>query len=367
MSEVQGFHSHGKGRILLCRRFRDVHVRTESTRMSTLPTGKLDAQFLSRLLTRYTQAGDRVVLSAGIGEDAAVIDMDSHYLIAKTDPITHVTGEIGHYVVNINANDIAAMGGMPRWFLLTVLLPEGSSATDVERMFSQVADSCRKMGVSYCGGHTEVSSAVSRPVVVGQMLGEVDKERLKPSSQARAGDDVLMTKTAAIEATAIIAREKAAELGAHVPAATIRRAQEYLHDPGISVVREAAVAAGFPEVHALHDPTEGGVATGVFEMATASGLGVTISYEQVPVSGETRRLCDLFRVEPLGTFASGALLMAVAPKASARVTAALAAEGIGCSRIGVFTNREQGLNLVRDGQTGVLPVYDQDELSKIFG
>jgi len=335
--------------------------------MTKLPVGKIDMEILERLITDYTHRNGRVVVGSGIGEDAAVIDMGDRYLIAKTDPITHVADEIGHYVVNINANDIAAMGGVPRWFLATVLVPENSSGTDIERIFRQISKSCTSLGISYCGGHTEVTTGVNNPVVIGQMLGEVPKTDLKPTSGALVGDDLIMTKQAAIEATSIIAIENSEHLTTHFSKDFIARAKEYLHDPGISVLEDAATVSGYRDVHALHDPTEGGIATGIFELAHASGVGVEVHYESIPISEETLRLCDHYDIDPLGTFASGSLLIAAAPSITADIIRILNAKGIPATRIGKIKRKEEGMTLVVKTEVKPLPVYHQDELSKIFG
>ena len=335
--------------------------------MSRLRTGKIDSHVLESLLSHYTREGHRVVIGSGIGEDATVIDMGRRYLVAKTDPITHATNEIGHYAVNVNANDIAAMGGTPMWFLATILMPEGGTSGQLETIFSQIAASCDALGVAYCGGHTEVTTGVTNPVVVGQMLGEVEKDHLKPSSGGREGDEVLITKRAAIEATAIMALEKGAELRARVSDSMIARARGYLRDPGISVVKEAGIVCRIKDVHALHDPTEGGIATGVFEMAAASNLGVRIHRERIPVSEETRALCECFGVDPLGTFASGSLLIAASPGSVREIIAALGRHGVPAVSIGTLTRPEKGMVLESDGNAGPLPVYYQDELSRIFG
>lgn len=332
-----------------------------------LATGKIDFDILGGLLSRYTRPDGRVIVGAGIGEDATVIDMGTHYLVAKTDPITHVTNAVGHYVVNINANDIAAMGGRPLWFLATVLMPEGSTAEEVEEIFSQISRCCEEMGIQYCGGHTEITSGVTRPVVIGQMLGETSKGRLKPSSGGRPGDHILMSKWAAIEATSIMAREKESDLAARFPEDLLERARDYLYDPGISVLREALLVADLETVHALHDPTEGGIATGVFEIAEASGLGVELDRDRIPIRHETRELCRFFGVDPLGTFASGSLLMAVSPEGAETVERRLRREGIPCAHVGTLLPPDRGMRLVSAGRTGPLPVYHQDELSRIFG
>jgi len=332
-----------------------------------LQIGKINPDILGKLISDYTHKEDRVLIGAGIGEDAAIIDMGSSYLVAKTDPITHVTSEIGHYAVNINANDIAAMGGKPMWFLATILMPAASSADELKRIFSQLSESCKELGISYCGGHTEVTHSVNNPVVIGHMLGEVGRDNLKPTSEARLGDDLIMTKSSAIEATAIIALEKEKELRGHLGNKLLARAKNYLYNPGISVVKEASVVSSIKEVHALHDPTEGGIVTGIFEIATASDLGVEVHYDKIPVSEETLKLCESYHVDPLGTFASGSLLITVSPSVSEDVISRLSAVGITAARIGVMMPQEEGLRLIINGENLPLPVYHQDEISKIFG
>jgi hydrogenase expression/formation protein HypE len=335
--------------------------------MKALPIGKIDPEILGKFLLRYTQKDERVVIGAGLGEDAAVIDMGPILLVAKTDPITHAASEIGRYAVHINANDIAAMGGTPKWFLATILMPKGSKAEDLSLIFSQLSKSCEEIGVVYCGGHTEVTTSVNSPVVIGHMLGEVSLDNLKPSSGAKVGDDLIMTKTAALEATAIIALEKEKELIKHFPPELISRAQHYLHEPGLSVLREAKIMAGMPSVHALHDPTEGGVATGIFEIAEASGLGAQVYHDRIPIAEETRVLCAHFRINPLGAFASGALLIAVSPEDSDHAMKALASANIQAARIGRIVEKDEGMKLMKKGEILPLPIFHQDELSKLFG
>jgi hydrogenase expression/formation protein HypE len=335
--------------------------------MTTLPIGKIDPEILETLLSRYTKKDERVRIGAGIGEDAAVIDMGPVLLVAKTDPITHASSEIGRYAVHINANDIAAMGGTPKWYLATILMPEGSKSGDLDLIFSQVSKICEEIGVVYCGGHTEVTHSVNHPVVIGQMLGEVSRENLKPSSGAMDGDELIMTKTAALEATAIIALEKEEELGEYYPDDFIRRAQRYLHDPGISVLKEASLVSGIAGVHALHDPTEGGISTAVSEMAKASNLGVVVYGDRIPVTEETKALCNHYGINPLGAFASGSLLMAVSPRDTRRILDILTAANVQASCIGKMVKKKEGLSLLESGGRLPLPVFHQDELSKLFG
>ncbi len=178
-----------------------------------LEVGKLPQDLLGRLLQRYTGRDERLLVGPAIGVDAAVIDFGDRCLVATTDPITFVAEQIGYYAVVINANDVACMGARPRWFLATVLLPErGADEEVVEGIFAQLADACSRLEVVLCGGHTEITAGLDRPIVVGQMLGEVSRERLVSSAGLHPGDQLILTKGIPIEGGSIIARERAAEL-----------------------------------------------------------------------------------------------------------------------------------------------------------
>lgn len=332
-----------------------------------LPTGKLPPDLLSRLLSAYARAGDRVIVGPSVGEDAAVIDFGEMCLVAKTDPITFATDEIGRYAVTVNANDIAAMGATPRWFLAAVLLPEGKADEAlVESIFRSIHRAASDLGVAVCGGHTEVTHGIDRPVVVGQMLGEVRREDLVRSSGLRDGDAILLTKGMGIEATAIIAREKGEGLRGRCGEDFLRRCRDYLRDPGLSVLREARIACETARVHAMHDPTEGGVATGLHELATASGAGVEVAAERLFLSDETRALCEAFGLDPLGVISSGALLIGVAEGDAGRVAEAIRQAGVRCERIGTVKEKAFGVKLRRGGRLEDLPVFPRDEITKIF-
>ena len=337
--------------------------------MRHLPVGKLRAEVLQALFEKYAPADDRVVIGPKIGEDAAVLDMGDRYLVATTDPITFATDEIGWYALQVNANDVAVRGARPRWFLATLLLPEGATTDlSVEQIFSQVGRACEELEVSLIGGHTEVTHGLGRPVVVGTMLGEVAKDRLVTSAGARAGDMVLLTKGIPLEGAAVIAREKQRELLARgVPSALVERAKNFLHRPGLSVVPEALLASELGPVHAMHDPTEGGLATALWELAEASGVGLRIDRERIPVLPEGERLCREFGLDPLGTIASGSLLLTLAPADAALVLHACAREGIDCAFIGRVVPRDEGLTLVEGGRSRPLPTFPQDEIAKLFG
>src|SRR5262249_19204421 len=205
--------------------------------------GKLRASFLQRLFDRHPVKDERVLVGPRVGEDAAVIDLGDRCLVATADPITFATDDAAWYALQVNANDVAVRGARPRWFLATLLLPEGASTeASVATMFEQLAEACEDLGVALVGGHTEVTHGLDRPIVAGTMLGEVEKDRLVTTSGAQVGDAIVMTKGIPLEGAAILAREReTALLDRGVSPTVIARAKRFLRAPGLSVVAEAEI------------------------------------------------------------------------------------------------------------------------------
>ena len=221
-------------------------------------------------------ADPRVLVGPSIGEDCAVVDMGDRLLVAKSDPVTFATDRIGWYVVQVNANDVACTGGIPRWFLPTVLIPRSATPKDIRTIFEDIAAACRGLGVNVIGGHTEVTDDLPRPIVAGTMLGELEnREKMVFTGGARDGDSIIVTSGIAIEGTAILAARicRPVALCGRGRSDIISRAAGYLDDPGISVVAAARALCEMVDVHSLHDVTEGGLITALREVATASRLG----------------------------------------------------------------------------------------------
>lgn len=333
-----------------------------------LNPGKLPLRLMKRLLHRYTIQDRSVLIGPSIGIDAAVIQTGKDCIIAKTDPITFVAEDIGFYAININANDIAAMGGRPKWFLATILLPEKETTSSmVERIFSQLSRACKELNISLCGGHTEVTIGIDRPIVIGQMLGEVKKEEIITAAGAKVGDDIILTRGIAIEATSIIGREKEEELKGHFTRRFINRCKACIKSPGLSILKEACIAGrSGSKVHAMHDPTEGGLATGLHELAIASKVGLRIEGKDIPFIPEWRELSRFFNIDPLGAIASGALLMTVHPDYTSQLLRKFKRAQIQASVIGKVTHRNQGIKIVENGKARTLPLFERDEITKIL-
>ena len=332
----------------------------------TLPAGKLDHAFLRELLGDLTGGAD-VVLGPGVGRDVAIVDAGGVWLALKSDPITFATDEIGWYAVHVNANDLASAGAEPRWFLATLLLPEGAADEDlVRRIMADLREAAHSMGIALVGGHTEVTVGLDRPIVSGTMIGTVTPESLVRPDGIRPGDVVLLTKGLAVETTAILAREMPDRLrAAGLTDAQMAKAAAYLRTPGISVVRDARVARQAGDVHAMHDATEGGVATALDELSEASGIGLDVDRAALvsAISPLSAKVCAAVSVDPLGTISSGAMLVAVAAKTASAVIDALAAEGIPAFSVAQATDRESGCRY-SDGTPW--PRFRRDEIARVF-
>ena len=334
-----------------------------------LPTGKLDVQILRRLLQRYSRIDERVVLGPGIGEDAAAIDMGEKLFIVATDPITFATSEIGYYSVMVNANDIVTTGAEPRWFTVNILLPEARGNEKlVDSIFRQIHQACERLNISVIGGHTEITYGLDRPILVGQMMGEVRKEAFVTSGGARPGDYILLSKGICIEGTSLIARERGGELlSKGISQALIERAQRFLFDPGISVVQEARLAFGVGHVHAMHDITEGGLADGLHELSMAAGVKIVVEKDHIPVYAESQILCEAFGLNPLGVIASGALLITASPPQAERILEAAQRQGITMTKIGrIDAAGAPSVTMVTPDGYEPVPYFERDEVTKIF-
>ena len=198
------------------------------------------------------------------------------------------------------------------------------------------------------------------------MVGEVDRESLVTTAGAVPGDDVILTKGVAVEATSILAREKASVIRERHGEAFLERCRNYLRDPGIGVLREARVCCGAARVHCMHDPTEGGLAAGVHEIVRAAGVGMRIEADAIPILPEVQVLCEDFGLDPLGAIASGSLLVTLDPVDQPRVLRALEAAGIRAGRIGTVTAPDDGVKLIMGGEERDMPLYVRDEITKIF-
>ena len=331
-----------------------------------LPAGKFPNELLKGMLDQFVFQDPSVLINPGIGEDTAAVNVaDEEVLVLKSDPITFATDAIGHYAVLINANDIATSGAVPRWFLTTLLFPCGTTPSEICHTMHELKDVCRQWKITLCGGHTEITDAVTRPVVTGMLAGTVTKSDLIDKRNIRKGDRILLTKGVAVEGTSIIAREfgdKLEKLG--MTAVEIETCRAFLSD--ISILKEAQIAGQSAGTSAMHDITEGGLATALEELSIAGQHRIRVDMEKIHVFPETGKICRLFDIHPLGLIGSGSLLICCRENSWKLLEERIRKAGIAVSVIGEVLEEGKGIEAVKEGRSVEWPRFEADEITRLF-
>jgi hydrogenase expression/formation protein HypE len=335
-------------------------------KMPVFRTGKIPTAVLIRNVFRYKGTTDgAVIMGSSVGEDAALVSLGKSVLVLTTDPVTGTSSDIGWLAVHVNANDVACRGAKPRWFLCDLLLPERSNAALVNTIMKQIDKAAKQVGVAIVGGHTEVTPGLKRPILVGYMVGVAARNRFVTSNGARPGDQLIMTKTVGIEGTAVLASDFARELRPKLGAALLMRAKNLRSL--ISVVDDALIAVQVGGVRAMHDPTEGGLLQGVWELAEASNVGFVIHESRIAIRPETEETCSALNVDPLRLMSSGCLLIAAERRKSGLILKHLRAHRIQACVIGTMTKRNLGRKIIlSNGKVREIHASERDELYRVL-
>jgi hydrogenase maturation factor len=335
-------------------------VRNPKNEGRPLVAGKIPLDLLARLLGELPAPPPELRLGARIGEDACGIEVPEGILVAAADPITLTSEEAGRLAVVVNANDVAVSGARPRWFLAVVLVPPGTTEELVEELFRSIRLALADLGAHLVGGHTEVTPTVTRPIVVGQMLGLAEGGRMATTGGFAPHDLVVQVRPAPIEGAVVLAQE-APEGLASIRPALLERARRALEQPGISVVEPALLASTLGAT-ALHDPTEGGLAGGLHEMACAAGLRLVVDRGAVLWFEPGLAVCEALGADPWGTLASGTLFATFPPAAVAVALETFAREGHDAAVIGRVEDGEG----VRDTAATPIAWPVRDEVARLL-
>jgi HAD superfamily hydrolase (TIGR01509 family) len=320
-----------------------------------LPPGKVPWDIVAELLSG--ELPPEVELGPAAGEDAALVEIGGELWAVASDPVSFTAAEAGRLAVIVNANDVAVRGARPTFFLAVALIaPHEATENRVRELLTQVRDTCREIGCTLIGGHTEITPGLPHTMVVGTMLGRVEGRPLTTGG-LQEGDLVGMTRSAGLEGTSILLAEYGERLSAVHGTDAFSGSEEILSGEWLLVVREALRVATCGGVTALHDVTEGGVGEALHEMAIASGLTIDAQRQAIPVLPETITICGDLGIDPLGLIGSGSLLVGCGEVSRNGVEAAFASEGVPFSWIGRATATE--------GAPGSsLPRFPRDELLK---
>jgi hydrogenase maturation factor/beta-phosphoglucomutase-like phosphatase (HAD superfamily) len=331
-----------------------------------LAPGKLPNDLLEEFIGLFGITDPSLIIKPGIGEDTAAVDIqESEVVVLKTDPITFVTDAIGYYAVLINANDIVTAGADPRWFLTSLLFPVGATASFIQEVMTDLHNTCKQHHITLCGGHTEITDAVNRPVVTGMMVGTVLKKNLIDKGRMRPGDHIFVTKFISVEGTAIISMEfgeKLKNLGLSEP--ELEKCKNRLSM--IPIIREAKIAAGIAGVSGMHDVTEGGISTALLELGIAGKHRLRIEVDRIPIDPLTQKVSDLVDIDPLGLIGSGSLLITCRPTAARDLEEKINRENIDITCIGEVSVPGRGIDARDKGRPVDWPVFEVDEITKLF-
>lgn len=328
-----------------------------------LKVGKLDSDLLEKaVINKIKHKRQDVLVHAGVGEDCATIDFGEYECVMSTDPITASVNDIGRLCIHISCNDIASNGIEPVGILLSVMLPEGTTEDDLSAIMEQAADAAEECGVEIVGGHTEITTAVNQPVIVSTAIGRGKKGQSASAEKIKVGDCILMTKSAGIEGTGIIAGDYEEELAEFLSEEEINEAKALLSK--ISVVKDG-MAAGSIGTHGMHDVTEGGILGAVWEMCRIAGVGAELWDEAIPVEAVTKKICAHYDIDYLRLISSGSMIIMASPDKKSAILEKLEAEGVAAREIGRILTIEEGLYLLKDGEKQEIEPPRADELYKV--
>ena len=330
-----------------------------------LKTGKLDSDLLEKIVFNNIKfIRPEVLTRPGIGEDCAVVDFGSYECVMSTDPITAAISEIGRLSIHISCNDIASNGIQPLGIMLAVMLPEGTTEEEIEEMMRQAGEASEELGVEIIGGHTEITPAVTKPVIVSTAVGRGEKWASQHTENMKPGDYIMMTKYAGLEGSGVIACDFEEQLREILTREEIEEAKGLLNQ--VSVVKEG-VAAGKVGTHGMHDVTEGGVLGAVWEMCQVAGTGACLQVDQIPLKPVTKKICDYFDIDYLRLISSGCMIIMTPPDKKEEMEAAMEKAGVKLSCIGVIKEASEGIRMEIDGESMEIAPPASDELYKVVG
>lgn len=320
--------------------------------------GKLSSDELQEcILNKLHKVREEVVLSAALGEDCAALKIQDDFVLISTDPITAKMplDTLGSLAVDVACNDIISNGGEPVALVVTLIMPQNSCSDDISIIMQAAADRAKEINVEIAGGHTEFSDSVIRPVLNATAIGFA--KRIIAKSALSSGDQIYITKSAAIEGTVILSQhsEKAFTND------DLKTLDEFKKD--LSVINEGKILSGFMEVSTLHDITEGGVLGAVAEICQNVNLGAKIFEESIPLMPVTVKLCAEFNADPYRLISSGSLMFT--GKNLDKAIGELEKNGIQATKIGEITNGREVLFIRKSGEKEKI-VSQPDELFRVL-
>lgn len=319
-----------------------------------IPNDILEGFLSKNMGTKHAE----ILIGPGVGRDCGVIDFGKELCVLSTDPITGAVNRSGYFAVHISCNDIATTGTKPIGVMVTIMAPLGTELDEIEGIMEDVNRGAKELDIGVIGGHTEITPAVNQVVLSVTALGKIARNKLVHPEKAQIGDDILISKVAGLEGTAIIALDRQDILKRHFSQDFIDKSAGFIKD--ISVVKEGMIAGEFG-AHVMHDATEGGVLGALWEMSQVMDKGMVVDVDKIPIAEETKKICQVFDINPLRLISSGTMII-VSPRGQ-DLKEELKGVGIPATIIGKVTHGNK-TRIVKDGKEDILKPPGSDELYK---
>jgi hydrogenase expression/formation protein HypE len=321
--------------------------------------GKISPEFFERaILPRLGAPSEKVLVGPRHGVDVGIVEVAEGTVLALTTDPVFVVPEYGWeraawFAVHILASDCATSGLPLAFATFDLNLPLSITEEQLEALWSAMAAECRELGVSVVTGHTARYEGCSYPMVGGATFAALGaSNRYVTPAMAEPGDQVLITKGPAIEATGLFGVTFPGRIESALGTEAAREAAGLFHQ--MSVVKDCRTAAAIGVrnrgVTSLHDATECGLYGGLVEVAQASGVGLRIEKEAIPVPDVVSRVCGLYGIDPFTSISEGTLIVTCKPFRAQALLAAFSGVSIPAAVIGEVTEREAGTFLVEGGK-----------------
>lgn len=333
--------------------------------------GKLNPEIFNEIIFPKTGAPDsRLLVGPKHGFDAAILDFGNQVMIVAEDPTFGVPSwgwkQFGWGIVNICASDVAVFGVKPKYMTICLLLPIGTSRNVLEEIWDAIHSECARLDITIVGGHTGAYGGISYPLNGGcTVWGFAEKGKYVTPGGANVGDKLLITKGAAIEATAILALQYPKSLSREFGINFVSRAQDLYWQ--MSVIEDALTAFNAGGVTAMHDATEGGVLGGIYEIVEASNVGVRVYLDKIKILEETKKVCEFFHIDPYTSISEGTLVLTVKPSMIENVINELGKKDIEAMVVGEITDLKEGRRVIlKEGSEKKLEFPEEDPFWRAF-
>jgi hydrogenase maturation factor len=308
-----------------------------------------------------------VIVGPRHGVDNAVVRIGKgKVMIVTADPLSYIPALGAQYSawlsVNLIASDLATSALPPQYGIFDFNLPPNMPESAFTNYWKHFHDECRRLGIAIIGGHTGRYQGCDYTVIGGGVMYAMGPEdRYLTSGMGQVGDELILTKGAAIETTAVLARSFPKTVKRALGSKLFEKARTYLGK--VSTVKDSltATSVGVHQrgITAMHDATEGGVLAAAIELATASGLGAMLDLPSIPISEETYAICKLFHIDPLFSLSEGSLLISCKRSKSEQVISRLKSANIDSTVIGHLTKSSRICGFTEKGVSKLsYPKYD---------